>query len=185
MKTLAEMPKPNLKVITNEKWRSIPKTNGKYEVSNYGRVKSYCYDSLNGKIVKAGNIKGYKSVNLRIEGKKRTLLVHKIVAELFIPKERETQDVVIHKDWNKQNNRIDNLEWKSREESFLRAQSKLIKARKDKGKIITHSKLTLSDVSAIKRMLSLGRKQKVIAELFCVSEMQISRIKHNVSWADV
>lgn len=185
METIAQPTKPKLRKIVDEEWKAIPLTNNKYQVSNYGRIKSFCYDFLEGKIVKPGNIKGYRSINLRIEGKKKTILTHKLVAELFIPKKVEDQTVVIHKDWNKLNNHISNLEWKSREESFNRAQVKLIDARKKKGKIITHSKLTKEDVSVIKQMLENGRKQKVIAKLFCVSEMQISRIKNKVSWSEV
>ncbi|TLX75213.1 hypothetical protein E9993_09940 [Labilibacter sediminis] len=185
MQTIEKPTKPKLRKLDDEEWKAIPHTENKYQVSNYGRIKSFCYDLKNGKIVKPGNIKGYKSINLRVEGQKKTLLIHKLVAELFIHKKKNNQDVVIHKDWNKLNNHVSNLEWKSREESFLRAQEKLIKARKKKGKIITHSKLTKEDVGAIKQMLENGRKQKVIAQLFCVSEMQISRIKNKVSWSEV
>ncbi|WP_044214019.1 NUMOD4 domain-containing protein [Saccharicrinis fermentans] len=174
-----------MRKLEDEEWKAIPHTDGKYHVSNYGRIKSFCYDSVEGKIVKSGNIKGYKSINLRIKGQKKTLLVHKMVAELFIPERDETKTVVIHIDWNKLNNHVSNLQWLSREESFKRSQSKLIEARKKKGKIVTHSKLTRNDVVAIKEMLERGRKQKVIAQLFCVSEMQISRIKNNVSWSEV
>jgi len=183
--TIAEPIKHKLRKIVDEEWKSIPLTSNKYQISNYGRIKSFCYDFQSGKIVKSGNIKGYRSINLRIEGQKKTILIHKLVAELYITKKDESQNVVIHKDWNKLNNHISNLEWKSREESFSRTQEKLIEARKKKGKIITHSKLTKEDVSVIKQMLDKGRKQKIIAKLFCISEMQISRIKNKISWSEV
>lgn len=185
VETIAQPTKSKLRKIDDEEWKAIPHTDNKYQISSYGRIKSFCYDFQSGKIVKPGNIKGYRSINLRIEGQKKTILIHKLVAELFIPKEIENHNVVIHKDWNKLNNHISNLEWKSREESFNRSQKKLIEARKKKGKIITHSKLTKEDVGVIKQMLENGRKQKIIAKLFCVSEMQISRIKNKVSWAEV
>ncbi len=186
MEIAESLTQTNLKRIFDEEWKEIPNTDYKYEVSNYGRIKSYCYKCHpNGKIVKSGNIKGYKSVNLKMDGKKKTVLIHKLVAELFIPRKDETFDVVIHLDWNKFNNHVSNLQWCTRKESFDRSHSKLIKGRKRKGRIITNSKLSHSDVSAIKNMLSNGRKQKVIAQLFCVSEMQISRIKNNLSWTEV
>ncbi len=176
-------PKPKLKKITDEEWKTVANSNEKYEVSNYGRIKSYYSSKPEGKYVKLGEIKGYKSVNLIIGGKKKTCLVHKLVAEAFIPRQRECENVVCHLNWDKGNNHTSNLKWLSREESFERSKSKLIEARKKKGRIVTHSKLTLEDVDAIKTMLSKGYKQKIIAQLFCVSEMQISRIKNNISWA--
>ncbi len=176
----------NLRQIFDEEWKEIPYTDFKYKVSNYGRIKSFCYKCHpQGKIIKHGNIKGYKSVNLKIEGEKKTLLIHKLVAEMFLPKENDSFDVVIHKDWNKLNNHVSNLEWCTRQISFDRSKPKLIKGRKKRGRIVTNSKLCESDVSAIKDMLANGRKQKIIAQLFCVSEMQISRIKNKVSWTEV
>ncbi len=173
---------PKLKKLTDEIWREIPACDGKYHISNYGRIKSFCLNGITGKIVKPGNIKGYKSINLKVEGCKKTLLVHKLVAEIFIPNDDANKTVVCHKDFNKLNNQVSNLIWLSREESFLRSQEKLIAGRKRKGRVVTNSKLSKQDVTAIKEMLEKGRKQKVIAKLFCVSEMQISRIKNNVSW---
>ncbi|WP_158027202.1 NUMOD4 domain-containing protein [Labilibacter marinus] len=184
METTLNQTRPNLRKLDDEIWKSIPGTEGKYEISDYGRVKSYCYSS-EGKIVKSGNIKGYRSINLKVDGQKKTILIHKLVAETFLENSDESKDVVIHKDWNKLNNHVSNLAWLSREESFTRAQDKLIQARKKKGRIVTHSKLSEKDVAAIKSMLEKGRKQKVIAELFCVSAMQISRIKNNTSWSEV
>ncbi len=176
----------NLRQIFDEEWKEIPYTDFKYTVSNYGRIKSFCYKCHpQGKIIKLGNIKGYNSVNLKIEGEKKTLLIHKLVAEMFLPKENDSFDVVIHKDWNKLNNHVSNLEWCTRQISFDRSKPKLIKGRKKRGRIVTNSKLRESDVSAIKNMLANGRKQKIIAQLFCVSEMQISRIKNKVSWTEV
>ncbi len=186
MEVTEKLTQTNLRKIIDEEWKEIPDTDYRYEVSNYGRIKSYCYKCHpDGKFVKSGNIKGYRSVNLKIKGKKKTVLIHKLVAELFIPKTDESYNVVIHKDWNKFNNHTSNLEWCTRKESFERSHYKLIKGRKERGRIVTNSKLSHSDVSAIKDMLSKGRKQKVIAQLFCVSEMQISRIKNNLSWSEV
>ena len=182
---LNNISKPNLRKLDDESWKYIPNSDNKYQVSNYGRIKSFCYDNTDGRIVKCGNIKGYKSINIKVDGKKKTFLIHKLVAELFIPKPNENKNVVIHKDWNKLNNQVENLQWLTREESFNRAQDKLVEARKRKGRVVTNSKLNKKDVIAIKEMLDKGRKQKVIAKLFCVSEMQISRIKNKVSWSEV
>ncbi|MGE4290375.1 MAG: hypothetical protein AB7E36_16995 [Salinivirgaceae bacterium] len=59
------------------------------------------------------------------------------------------------------------------------------KRRNSKEKIITYSKLNAEDVLRIKSMLQRGITQNVIAKLFCVSEMQITRIKRGENWAHI
>lgn len=96
----------------NEIWKPIEGYDGRYEVSNLGRVKSYAQDSINGKI-KTGNPthKGYRSFVLYDgDGNKDTVPVHRLVASAFIPNPDDLPQVN-HKDENKANNCVDNLEW--------------------------------------------------------------------------
>lgn len=86
-----------------------------YEISNFGRVKSYKYDKENGKILKPSVCtKGYLQLDLRIGGRNYTkrvhLAVHRLVAEAFIPNPNNLPQVN-HKDEDKTNNHVDNLEW--------------------------------------------------------------------------
>lgn len=86
-----------------------------YEVSNLGRVKSYKYDKINGKIMKPyKNTKGYLQIDLQLDGRKREnrvhLAVHRLVAIAFIPNP-DNLPQVNHKDEDKTNNCVDNLEW--------------------------------------------------------------------------
>ena len=86
-----------------------------YEVSNLGRVKSYKYDKNNGKIMKPyKNTKGYLQIDLQLDGRKREnrvhLAVHRLVAIAFIPNP-DNLPQVNHKDEDKTNNCVDNLEW--------------------------------------------------------------------------
>lgn len=177
--------KRKLRKIEDEEWRELTFTDKKYEISNYGRIKSYCYDKLKGRIVKPGNIKGFYNVSLRVKGKKKSYLVHKLTAEYFLPKENDEQTVVIHLDWNKQNNHFSNLQWVTREESYKRMHQVLQDARKKAGKVVTSSKLRPEDVSVLKGLLEKGVKQSVIAKLFCISEMQVTRIKRKENWAEI
>ncbi len=182
--------KPNmnerkLRKIQDEQWKELTFTDKKYEVSNYGRIKSYCYDKVNGRIVKLGNIKGFYNVSLRVKGQKKSYLVHKLTAEYFVNKTAEDQEVVIHLDWNKQNNYYTNLKWVTKAESYKRMHKVLQDARKKAGKVVTSSKLSTDDVAVIKGMLEKGVKQNLIAKLFCVSEMQVSRIARKENWAEI
>jgi len=178
--------KRRLRKINDEVWKMIPYADKHYEVSNYGRIKSFCYDKVNGKIVKPGIIKGFYNVSFMSDGKKKSFLVHKITAELFIDKTDEKQNTVIHLDWNKANNHFSNLQWVTKEESYKRMFKRIHdKRRNSKEKVITYSKLIADDVVRIKLMLNRGITQNVIAKLFCVSEMQITRIKRGENWSHV
>lgn len=174
-----------LRKIEDEIWKELTFTDKKYEISNYGRIRSFCYDKSEGRIVKPGNIKGFYNVSLRVNEKKKSFLVHKLTAEYFIPRDNEEQTVVIHVDWNKQNNHIKNLQWTTREESYKRMHQVLQETRRKVGKVVTSSKLKPSDVSVLKGMLEKGVRQSVIARLFCISEMQVTRIKRNVNWSEI
>lgn len=98
-----------------EVWKAIEGYDGRYEISNLGRLRSYAQDRVNGKI-KYGNRdkKGYLSVYLYKpgnNGRKGTWRkMHRLVAEAFIPNPLNLPQVN-HKDEDKSNNRADNLEW--------------------------------------------------------------------------
>jgi len=175
------------KQVTDEKevWKIIPYTDHKYEVSNFGRVKSYCQDQEKGKILKPSKIGGFYVVSLKVKGKSRHFLVHKLVAEAFVSKENDSDEVVIHLDWDKTNNYYKNLKWVSKNECYQRMHKKLQEDRKKKGKVVTYSKLKAEEVALIKSMLARGVKQKLIAKMFCVSEMQITRIKKGENWKEI
>lgn len=96
-----------------EEWRPIPGYVGKYEVSNYGRVKSYKWQKerilLHGK-----NNMGYYYVTLCKDSKKKSCTIHRLVAEAFIPNPSNLAEVN-HKDERKENNYVENLEWCNRD----------------------------------------------------------------------
>ncbi len=175
-----------LKKIEDEIWKRIPYADKCYEVSNYGRIKSYCYDKVNGRIIKPGEIKGFFNVSFLTQGKKKSFLVHKVTAEMFVNKTAENQDTVIHLDWNKSNNHFSNLKWETKEDAYKRMFKRIHeKRRNSKVKTITYSKLNKDDVVRIKLMINRGITQNVIAKLFCVSEMQITRIKRGENWSHI
>ena len=100
-----------------EEWKPIAETDGKYLISNYGRLKSYCrYRAI---IVKPySNQYGYYRADIRRNGKRVTALIHRLVANAFVindnPKDNDTVD---HIDGDKHNNRASNLRWLSRSEN--------------------------------------------------------------------
>ena len=94
-----------------EIWKEIDGYNGRYEISNFGRLKSYAQNK-SGKI-SSGSIekKGYRVVRLYDNvGNAKDYKVHRLVAEAFIPNPNNLPQVN-HKDENKENNCVNNLEW--------------------------------------------------------------------------
>ena len=176
----------NLRKIDDEIWKDIPFADKRYEVSNYGRVRSYCYDKDNGKILRPGLTKGFHTVTFKTNGKKKTFLVHKLVAIMFVEKESDNQIIVIHIDWNKRNNYLKNLKWVTRDAAYERIMPRLQEINKIKNKgIVRNSKLKPEDVKVLKGMLDKGVKQNVIAKLFSISEMQVTRIKRGENWGKI
>ena len=95
--------------LENEVWKEINDSNGSYFVSNLGRVKSRKW----GKEIllkQSTSEKGYKMVCIHINGKGMTKRVHKLVALSFIPNPNSLNEIN-HKDENKANNSVSNLEW--------------------------------------------------------------------------
>ena len=176
-----------LKKIDDEVWKVIPNSNDRYQVSNYGRVKSYAYDKENGKILKCFESKGFKIIPLNINKVSRKIYVHKLVAEIWIPRPSEQHTFVTHLDRNVKNNHVLNLVWMTKEtldehnREFYKQKIKQANYRK----IITHSKLKEMDIIQLKSMLQKGVTQTAIAKMFCISEMQVTRIKRGENWGHI
>lgn len=96
-----------------EEWKDIKDYEGLYQVSNWGRVKSLITDKNRRKrILKQHNRgNGYLFVVLtNNEHQSKNISVHRLVAETFLPNPENLPEVN-HIDENKENNRVDNLEW--------------------------------------------------------------------------
>lgn len=96
-----------------EIWKPVVGYENLYEVSNFGRVKSLPRNSTvkYARILKSHtNRYGYLHVNLYKNNKRKDFLVHRLVAEAFIPNP-DNLPVVNHKDENPSNNFSTNLEW--------------------------------------------------------------------------
>ena len=94
-----------------EEWKPIDGYEGLYEISSKGRVKSLPKCGRNARILFEGyNKYGYKSVVLCKNGIYKRYLIHRLVATAFIENPKNLPEVN-HRDENKENNRVENLEW--------------------------------------------------------------------------
>lgn len=105
-----------------EVWKDIKGFERLYQISNYGNIKSLNYKRTGKEQVLKQNIngRGYCYVNISINNKYKNILIHRAVAKTFIPTNNEKLDIN-HKDGNKQNNRVENLEWCTRSQNIQHA----------------------------------------------------------------
>ncbi len=158
----------------------------RYEVSNFGRLRSF-QNNTSGKTIKGSVIQGYRSINIRLpKGKSFNRYVHKLVAEGFIDKASDDHKFVIHNDFDKQNNHFENLRWVTKAEMI--EHNRLNPAVLNR-RIPTHTKnykLTESKVRIIKKLLkSDSTRLKMIAKQFGITHTQLNRIRSGENWGHV
>lgn len=118
-------------------------------------------------------------------------LVHRLVAQYFLKLPNETQTIVAHLDYEKLNNRSSNLKWMTHEENVIHQRSsphviaENEKRRAGSGRTRRTTKLTLTKVMLLKKLLNEGKPVKSLVKQFKVSDMQIYRIKNGENWGDV
>ena len=134
-----------------EEWKNIPSMEY-YQASNLGRIRSvghYIKSNFhNCKLVKRKGriLKQYKgvyySITINDKGKTRKKLVHRLVAEAFIPN-LLNKPCINHKDGNKLNNNVNNLEWCTIQENTKHAyDNKLQNNKRDKrGRFVRNEKI--------------------------------------------
>lgn len=168
-------------------WKDIIGYEGLYRVSTSGEVYSM-QSKKNLKQFYRGSREDnkYLVVDLHKNKKGKTISVHRIVAEAFIP---NTNDLpcVNHKDGNKDNNCVDNLEWCTYSENNYHACRTGLKSIPS-GTKNKCSKLTYDDVVAIKKCLILGDSKygtRPLSKQYGVDHKVIMDIYHNRKYQDV
>lgn len=124
----------------------------------------------------------YQIINLsKLDGKKRTFRVHRLVMMAFNPVENMDELEVNHLDGNKKNNKLENLEWCTASENQKHAfKTGLQKARK--GESSNFARLTEEDVKQVFELRRQGLLQREIAEIVGCTPSNISAILRGKSW---
>lgn len=171
---------------------------GYYEVSNHGTLKSVKRESVNcnGKrlVYKAKVLKGsvdgdgYSGFILcKSKTDRLRLRLHQIVLLVFTP-QTNPEYCVNHKDGDKSNNRLDNLEWLSYADNNKHAYATGLKIPFEgiKGETNNKSKLTTEQVNEIRKIYSTkGISQKKIGDIYNVKQSTIYNIVNRVTWKHI
>ena len=105
--------------MNDELWKDVPGWEGRYQVSNHGRVRSVdrviqrnngTTQRLKGKLLRPGLTRGYPHINLYRNDKWHPYYVHTLVLLAFVGERPENMEC-LHKDGNPKNARLENLRW--------------------------------------------------------------------------
>lgn len=157
----------------NEIWRDIRGYDGKYKISNFGNVMSFARCKHGKRLVNRKHNMGYRRVILSINCKTEDFLIHRLVANEFIPN-YECKPYVNHMDGNKSNNTVDNLEWATASENNSHA----YKIGLSKMPL---TKLTMSEVMSI-HALSFDFSVVQLSMMFDVCESNVYSILNGSRW---
>lgn len=175
----------------NEKWVRIdfgdPENDPHYEVSNYGRIKSFQMNPEKGSVIKGSVIQGYRSLNIRLKKEKSAnRYIHKLVAEHFLEKKDPDQTFVIHLDYDKKNNYYENLKWVTKDELTVHNRDNPAMVNRVMPRYTKNYKLTESKVRMIRKLLKNDNNRlKMIAKQFGITHTQLNRIRSGENWKEV
>ena len=164
----------------NTQWLPAPGFEGIYSVSSCGKVRrdKQSAGTTAGKILSPYSSRGYQLVYLRKGGEYHTRYIHRLVAEAFIG---PINGCVNHKDGDKSNNSLPNLEIVSMRENLIHATRALGKRCGEKH---WRTSLKESDIKKIRAAYRAGGSTMLeIANRFGISRTQVSRIVNFKSWA--
>lgn len=164
-----------------EIWKYIIGFGDKYQISNYGQVKSFKRGT--GVIMKpVKNRYGYLTIKLVYFKQKKRFYIHRLVTSYFLENPLN-KDFVNHIDGNKANNNLQNLEWCTNSENMRHA-DKIGLRKMPKGNKNSMAKLTDSQVREIK-FNRFGVYQKDIAKEFNIARQTVSKILSGKQWSHI
>ena len=177
-----------IRALKNEKWKILEfeddiSEDEHFKISTYGRIINCKTDQEF--LVKKSFIHGYQILRVRKKnGKQSSKYVHKLLAQNFL--EQGDGEFVIHLNYDKKDNHIDNLKWATRREKEVHQFTNPEYVNKEHKRC--YSKLTEGRVKLIKRKIhdpNRRTRMKMIAKQFGISEMQLYRIKTGENWGSV
>lgn len=151
--------------------------NNGYKISNYGRITRKNSDKLQ---KMASNAYGYVCCNAIFDDGFKTGSMHRAVAYAFLKDTYKKGLEVNHKDGNKQNNRVDNLEWVTEKEN---QQHESLELRQRSGENCYMTKLDENSILEIYNLVKEDKySNKEIANMYNIDPSNVSRILKGETW---
>jgi len=148
-----------------------------YEISKSGVIRKKSNKYIKSQYV---SDRGYYMVTLTKNKKQYPVRVHRILAKSFIDRV-DGKDIVNHKDGDKLNNTLENLEWCTQAENIKHAVD--MGLTNNSGENNGMAKLNQKKANKIKQLLKSGNTQQSIANDYGVSRACIQKIKEGKTWA--
>lgn len=170
--------RPPIEDLPGEEWRDIPSWEGRYQVSNLGRVKSVSFASYKGAALLSyrDNKRGYWQVTLYERPRVEHLTIHKLVMWAFVGSRPPGMEIC-HGDGNRKNNSLSNLRYGTSTEN---KQDAIKHGTWTHGETHPEHKLTTEEVSLIQELYSSGEyTQKNLGNKFGVCRSLVSMIVAN------
>lgn len=165
-----------------EKWRPVFGYEGLYQISDFGGIRRVLPDGKYRILSTKIDWRGYRTAHLSNK-KAKTIKIHKMVLEAFDrPKPEGLQ--VNHKDANKLNNHISNLEWVTASENIVHSYKHGLQVD-NRGENNGQSKLTPDKVKEIRILKSEKKTHAELAKKFNVSISLIGFIISGKRWAHI
>ena len=160
-----------------EIWKTIQDYGGLYQVSNTGKVR----DLKNHIKSVYKNNKGYTCLSLYYNGKTYHPTVHRLVAKAFIPNPNNYKQVN-HKDCNKENNSVENLEWCNQRYNYDEGMKTFQYSKNEEHYF---AKLKNSDIPIIYELYKLGFTRATIAKIFNINPSSLEAIEKGISYREL
>lgn len=164
-----------------EQWKTIVGCSN-YQISNRGRLQNI----LTGRIMKLSSCgKGYLKVGIVGDtGSKVQIMVHRLVAEYFIPNPKNKPEVN-HKDGNRSNNWDENLEWVTHQENVGHSYSTGLKNYENTPRGTTQGASKLNDIEVmhIRKRVAAGESQNSLAREYHLTQGAINQIVQGITWS--
>lgn len=162
-----------------EVWKPIKGYNGKYEVSNIGRVRSY--HAKIPRMLKIENRFGYLLVYLYNKCGGKAYRIHRLILTAFVgrcPKNHQCA----HLNGIRHDNRLENLKWVTSKEN---QSHKILHGTDNKGEKHLRAKLSESDVINIRKKRLQGRVISSLAKEYGVSQTGVSYLLSGKNWGHI